>query len=263
MLPSVLLVEADPAIVELLTWVLVERGYPVQETPTGWQALDVLHGSDRPLIVLLDDRLPDLDGLSLLRHIQAAPWLAATHACILLSALPAGRLTDPPAGSTSLPVGFLPKPFDLRQLWTVLDTATEWMKRSPPEYLLSAACPQKAHTVWGKGDAPLAEPAFSATLRWSAERRGMRSATRTLRHCLEQVMELGPDWTVTDSRHTWTAAGLLATLTSAQPDRLDHLMYLRLPDEQQDGAICEPIHSGGSLLCYRIREADTHPFQEG
>ncbi len=79
----------------------------------------------------------------------------------------------------------------------------------------------------------------------------MRS-TRVLRHCLEHVIALGPDYVVTDQGVEWTAAELLASLTCDHPDELDLPMYLRLPDAQQDGAIFQVTQSGGYILRYRI-----------
>jgi hypothetical protein len=77
-------------------------------------------------------------------------------------------------------------------------------------------------------------------------------APLTLRQCLEQVVALGTDYFVTEEAREWTAAGLLAALTRSNPDRLDLPMYLRLPDAQQDGAICQLTASGGYILRYRI-----------
>ena len=73
----------------------------------------------------------------------------------------------------------------------------------------------------------------------------------SLRQCLDQVAALGPDYVVTDQGVEWTAAGLLASLIRDHPDRLDLPMYLRLPDAQQDGAICQVTQSG-YILRYRI-----------
>lgn len=79
----------------------------------------------------------------------------------------------------------------------------------------------------------------------------MRS-TRALRHGLEHVIALGPDYVVTKPSVEWTTAGLFASLTRDHPDELDLPMYLRVPDAQQDGAICQVTQSGGYILRYRI-----------
>ncbi len=73
----------------------------------------------------------------------------------------------------------------------------------------------------------------------------------SLRQCLEQVAALGIDYMLTDQGAEWTAAGLLASLASDHPDRLELPMYLRLPDARQDGAICQ-VTKSGYILRYRI-----------
>jgi hypothetical protein len=73
----------------------------------------------------------------------------------------------------------------------------------------------------------------------------------SLRQCLEHVAALGTDYMLTEEAREWTAAGLLASLARDHTDRLELPMYLRLPDAQQDGAICQVTQSG-YILCYRI-----------
>lgn len=59
----------------LIRWSLGEQlthaGYDVAEAATGAEALAALHGETAPFdLVLLDLKLPDTDGLRLLRHIR-------------------------------------------------------------------------------------------------------------------------------------------------------------------------------------------------
>jgi hypothetical protein len=72
-----------------------------------------------------------------------------------------------------------------------------------------------------------------------------------LRQCLEQVMALGEGYALTEQGQEWSASGLLAVLSRDHPDRLSLPMYLRLPNIQQDGAICQ-VTQTGYFLCYRI-----------
>lgn len=76
-------------------------------------------------------------------------------------------------------------------------------------------------------------------------------AALSLRQCLEHVAALGTDYMLTEGAQEWMAAGLLASLASDHPDRLELPMYLRLPDAQQDGAICQ-VTKSGYILRYRI-----------
>ncbi len=50
----------------------------------------------------------------------------------------------------------------------------------------------------------------------------------------------------------WAARELLAWLEQQHPARLDLPTYLRLPDAQQEGAICQLTKSGGFLVLYHI-----------
>jgi CheY-like chemotaxis protein len=68
---TVLVVEDEAPIREILTCALSDRGYEVQEARDGLQAiraLDEQHADgDRPCIVLLDMMLPRVNGLEVLR----------------------------------------------------------------------------------------------------------------------------------------------------------------------------------------------------
>ncbi len=66
----------------------------------------------------------------------------------------------------------------------------------------------------------------------------------TLGQCLEHVATLGTDYLLTAEAREWTAAELLASLASGHSDRLELPMYLRLPDLQRDGAICQITETG-------------------
>ena len=74
----------------------------------------------------------------------------------------------------------------------------------------------------------------------------------TLQQCLEEVAQFGPDYLLIEQDTLWTAPTLLAFLALTAPERLNELMYLRLPDSSQDGAICQLTRSGGFLRRYRI-----------
>jgi CheY-like chemotaxis protein len=131
-MPTVLLVEDDPATAEMLTWALEKQGYQVLEAPDGWQALERLGKSTTALVVLLDYGLPGLDGLSLLKLISADSRLATHHAYVLMSAIHLGLLAIRQQVPFPAPVDFLPKPFDLQQLWQVLATATQRIEATSP-----------------------------------------------------------------------------------------------------------------------------------
>jgi Response regulators consisting of a CheY-like receiver domain and a winged-helix DNA-binding domain len=78
--PSILLIEDDPAIRRELLGVLRERGHAVLTAPNGMDGLR-LAVDERPDVVLLDLGLPDLDGgtvLSMLRAVSDVPVVVVT-----------------------------------------------------------------------------------------------------------------------------------------------------------------------------------------
>jgi DNA-binding response OmpR family regulator len=66
---SILIVEDDPQILRLLQFVLGKEGYDVTITESGEEALEVLK-ENVPSLVLLDNRLPGIDGFTTCRHIR-------------------------------------------------------------------------------------------------------------------------------------------------------------------------------------------------
>ncbi len=68
---SVLVVEDDPNIADLLDLYLRQAGYRVYQAPSGERALELLE-AQRPKIIILDIGLPgELDGFGVCRHIRA------------------------------------------------------------------------------------------------------------------------------------------------------------------------------------------------
>ena len=57
----ILVVDDDPSILAIVAQVLELEGYPVETAPNGAEALKVLERA-RPALVLLDMRMPVLDG---------------------------------------------------------------------------------------------------------------------------------------------------------------------------------------------------------
>lgn len=67
---KVLIVDDEPNILELLDYNLKKDGYAVLQADTGEKALAVLE-QEKPAIVLLDQMLPGVDGLEVLKRIRA------------------------------------------------------------------------------------------------------------------------------------------------------------------------------------------------
>jgi two-component system nitrogen regulation response regulator NtrX len=69
MLPSVLVVDDEPSIVQSLSGLLSDEGYKVSTAINGYDALKVVD-SDSPDLVLLDIWMPGLDGIETLKEIK-------------------------------------------------------------------------------------------------------------------------------------------------------------------------------------------------
>ncbi len=115
LLPTVLIVDDDPAIRKMLVEVLQLEGYPIETAGDGREALDLLaRGGGR--VILLDLLMPVLDGRGMMEALRANPEERARHKVILVSAihnLEAARDLEPD--------GVLPKPFTVTQLLNVLE----------------------------------------------------------------------------------------------------------------------------------------------
>lgn len=109
----VLVVDDDRAIRETLRAVLEEEGYAVVEAADGRRALEILRAEAAHHLVLLDLRMPVMDGAAVLRTVAADQRLATRHAYAIITANP--ELVPAALGGTNgrLSIPVLLKPFDL------------------------------------------------------------------------------------------------------------------------------------------------------
>jgi DNA-binding response OmpR family regulator len=71
----VLVIEDDPSVRELLTIALRKQAFDVLEAPDGETGL-ALAGRERPGLVVLDLRLPGIDGFAVLQALKRSPATA-------------------------------------------------------------------------------------------------------------------------------------------------------------------------------------------
>lgn len=108
-MPKILLVDDEPVILESLSYSLGREGFEVQVASDGAQALD-LFNSSKPDLVILDIRLPEIDGLEVCRRLRAISPVPI----LMLTAL--GNELDRVVGLEIGADDYLPKPFSFREL---------------------------------------------------------------------------------------------------------------------------------------------------
>lgn len=112
---TILLVEDDPDVAEAMLDVLLDEGYDAVHASNGREALELLHGSECPSLILLDLMMPEMDGLQF-REAQLRDPRIAHIPVIILSA---DRQVAEVAGALGVN-GFMVKPLGPEQLMAVL-----------------------------------------------------------------------------------------------------------------------------------------------
>ena len=117
---NILIVDDDDGIRGVLREFLVDEGFQVRTASNGAEALEILQ-RDGDWVVLLDMRMPGLDGRAVLRELEANPNLKRHARIALMSA--GWELTQPfPDPRPPLVEAVLDKPFELD---TVIDIVTQ------------------------------------------------------------------------------------------------------------------------------------------
>lgn len=106
---SILIIDDDSKLIELLTEYLQGYGYSVKSLPSGDRALETLK-SQNPAIVILDVMMPGKDGLEVLREIRHEN----STPVIMLTAK--GEDTDRIVGLELGADDYIAKPFNPREL---------------------------------------------------------------------------------------------------------------------------------------------------
>ncbi len=105
---TVLIVEDEFAIAELLEMVLADEGYRVLTAANGRQGLQRLAEGPLPDLVISDLMMPILDGAEMLRTMQGAE-LQRDIPCIVMSSMPEANVRE----RVKDYVAFVRKPFRL------------------------------------------------------------------------------------------------------------------------------------------------------
>ncbi|MDR2050370.1 MAG: response regulator transcription factor [Deltaproteobacteria bacterium] len=111
-MPTVLVVEDEKDIRELLLFNLKREGFAVLEAGDGRQALELARRK-KPDLVLLDIMLPDLDGLSVSKAMQKDE---ATSSIPIIMLTARGEEVDRVVGLELGAADYVVKPFSVREL---------------------------------------------------------------------------------------------------------------------------------------------------
>ncbi|HUS16360.1 MAG TPA: response regulator [Chloroflexia bacterium] len=119
--PKVLVVDDDPAILEICSDLLQTEGYQVAVATNGQQALNQIH-RDPPAVVLMDITMPVMDGVEACRRIKADPATADIPVVLMSARTNLTRQSQDLVAADAL----VAKPFDIDHLLnTVADLVGE------------------------------------------------------------------------------------------------------------------------------------------
>ncbi len=104
----ILVVEDEPALVEVITAVLEDEGHAVRSASDGLEALELLRDGTRPCLAILDLMMPRMNGWQLREHMLAEPELAGIPVAVVSAY----------AGDVSVldVAAVIRKPFDLSEI---------------------------------------------------------------------------------------------------------------------------------------------------
>ena len=108
---TVLIVEDEFAIADILEMVLTDEGYRVLLAANGRQGLERLAEGPRPDLVISDYMMPMLDGAGLIKAMRDSE-AQRDIPCIIMSSIPEASVREHIAGY----VAFVRKPFQLAAL---------------------------------------------------------------------------------------------------------------------------------------------------
>ena len=91
---TILLVDDDDDIREVVSEVLTIRGYTVVAVANGLQALEWLEGREEVCVILLDLMMPQMDGWEFRAHQLRDPEIASIPVVVLTGAGPTAATTD-------------------------------------------------------------------------------------------------------------------------------------------------------------------------
>ena len=132
---EVLVVDDSETMRQLVRAMLEPQGYALSEAEDGVQGMEALRASTEPGVVLLDYRMPLMDGWEVLQEVAASGPPLTNHEYIVITA----DISTFPAAYIELlrvmSIRVLPKPFTKDVLTRAVAQAVERLCSPPPEPL--------------------------------------------------------------------------------------------------------------------------------
>ena len=116
MLKKILTVDDSPSIRQMLTFVLETNGYRVLQASDGVEGLEIAKSNNID-VVLTDQNMPKMDGLSLIRELRALPAYEKTPIVMLTTE---SSLAMKEQGRGAGATGWMVKPFDPDKLIDII-----------------------------------------------------------------------------------------------------------------------------------------------
>ncbi len=114
---TILVVEDEPSLRELMSTLIKEMNYTVLQAENGLKALEVMQKVE-PDVVISDVMMPVMDGYILLNEIKLRPeW--SNIKVVLISAAPINRTQQPTADE------YISKPYDLDGIEVLIQRLTK------------------------------------------------------------------------------------------------------------------------------------------
>ena len=121
----VCIIEGDEPTREVVRYLLTDAGFEVIEASNGLSGKALLEAAPDRLIVLLDHRLPVIDGCDLLEIVAQDNALRARHTFLMIAASPRHATEDCGDALEDLDVPVMPKPFSIDDLVEAVQEAQQ------------------------------------------------------------------------------------------------------------------------------------------
>jgi diguanylate cyclase (GGDEF)-like protein len=120
----ILIVDDEPHIRRILTFLLQQKGYETLTAADGQEALDVAR-TELPDLVLLDLMMPRMDGFEVCTHLRAE---FSTSQIPVIMVTAKGEVTDKVRGLQGGANDYLTKPYDNKELVARVQNMLDWSR---------------------------------------------------------------------------------------------------------------------------------------